>query len=116
MKFLNLELEVQHLPELDEGFVPLEAFFAAHQQLAKKPVCVAVERSRGQIGVWETALIGTPEYAEADAYYMDRLVKFLLWSWGGFKVSVCGDEAAAAVIAAAYSADGSRAFDKEFME
>ena len=116
MEFLNLELPVAHLPELDKSFVPLEAFFAAHQKLAKKPVCVAVERSRGQIGVWETALIGTPEYAEADAYYMDRLVKFLLWSWGGFKVSICGDEQAAARIAAAYSAGGSRAFDKEFME
>ncbi len=116
MKFLGLELEVTNRPELDEGYVPLEAFFAAHQKLAKKPLCIAVERSRQQVGVWETALIGTPEYAEADAYYTDRLVKFLLWSWGGFKVSVCGDEAAAAQIAAAYSANGSRAFDKDFME
>ena len=116
MKFLGLELPVTNLPELDNGFVPLEAFFAAHQKLAQKPVCVAVERSRGQIGTWETKLIGTPEYADADAYYMDRLVKFLLWSWGGFKVSICGDANAAARIAAAYSVGGSRAFDKDFME
>ncbi len=116
MNFLGLELNVKNLPELDKGYIPLEAFFAAHQALATKPVCVAVERSRGQVGTWETKLIGTPAYAEADAYYMDRLVKFLLWSWGGFKVSICGDEDAAAKIAAAYSVGGSRAFDKEFME
>ena len=47
MNFLGLELSVKNLPELDTGFVPLEAFFAAHQKLATKPVCVAVERSRG---------------------------------------------------------------------
>ncbi len=116
MKFLGLELNVKNLPELDKGYVPLEAFFAAHQALAKKPVCVAVERSRGQIGTWETRLIGSPEYAEADAYYMDRLVKFLLWSWGGFKVYICGDDAAAAQIAQAYSPAGSRAFDQDFMQ
>jgi len=116
MKFLNLDIPCKNLPELDAGFVPLEAFFAAHQKLAEKPVCVAVERSRGQIGTWETKVIGKPEYAEADAYYMDRLVKFLLWSWGGFKVSICGDDALAAKIAQAYSLDGTRAFDKDFME
>ena len=53
---------------------------------------------------------------QADAYYVDRLVKFLLWSWGGFKVSICGDDNVAAAIRAAYSEGGSRAFDKGFME
>ena len=115
MNFLGLDVPVQHLPELDGGFVPLEAFFAAHQKLAKKPLRVAVERSRGQIGVWETRLIADAAHADADAYYLDRLVKFLLWSWGGFRVSICGDDAAAQRIAAAYSADGSRAFDRDFM-
>lgn len=116
MKFCGLELPVNDLPELDPGFVPLEAFFAAHQKLAEKPLCIAVERSRGQIGVWETRIIARPDYAEADAYYVDRLVKFLLWSWGGFRVYVCGDEDMADVIVKAYSTDGSRAFDKDFME
>ena len=30
--------------------------------------------------------------AEADSYYMDRLVKTMLWMKGGFKVYVSGDE------------------------
>jgi hypothetical protein len=44
-------------------------------------LCIAVERSGGQIGTYETKIYGTPEMEQADAYYVDRLVKFLLWSW-----------------------------------
>ena len=116
MKFLNVEIPVKNLPELDGGFVPLGLFFKQYQKGAKKPLCIAVERSGGQIGTYETKVYGTPDMAEADAYYVDRLVKFLLWSWGGFKVYICGDEAVGARIRQAYTAGGSRAFDKGFME
>lgn len=116
MKFLNVEIPVKNLPELDQGFVPLGLFFKEYSKNAKKPLCIAVERSGGQVGVYETHIYGAPEMKEADDYYVDRLVKFLLWSWGGFKVSICGDDAVAATIRAAYSENGSRAFDKGFME
>ena len=116
MKFLNVDIPVKNIPELDEGFVPLSLFFREHQKGAEKPLCIAVERSGGQIGTYETKIHGTPEMREADAYYVDRLVKFLLWSWGGFKVMICGDDDMAAVIREAYSENGSRAFDKGFME
>ncbi len=116
MKFLNVEIPVKNLPVLDEGFVPLGLFFKSYQKNAVKPLCIAVERSGGQIGTYETKIYGTPEMKEADAYYVDRLVKFLLWSWGGFKVYICGDDAVAQTIREAYSDNGSRAFDKGFME
>ncbi len=116
MKFLNVEIPVKNLPELDESFVPLGLFFEHYERGATKPICIAVERSGGQIGTWETKVYGTPEMEQADRYYVDRLVKFLLWSWGGYKVTICGDEKLAQSIQAAYSKDGSRAFDKGFME
>ncbi|BFJ84922.1 ROK family protein [Ruthenibacterium sp. CLA-JM-H11] len=116
MKFLNVDIPVKNLPELDQGFVPLGLFFKEYSKNATKPLCIAVERSGGQVGVYETRIYGTPEMKAADDYYVDRLVKFLLWSWGGFKVSICGDDAVAETIRAAYSENGSRAFDKGFME
>ena len=116
MKFLNVDIPVKNLPELDQGFVPLGLFFKEYSKNATKPLCIAVERSGGQVGVYETCIYGTPEMKAADDYYVDRLVKFLLWSWGGFKVSICGDDAVAETIRAAYSENGSRAFDKGFME
>lgn len=116
MKFLNVEIPVKNLPELDKTFVPLGLFFDCYEKDATQPVCIAVERSAGQIGTWECKVYGTPEMAEADAYYIDRLVKFLLWSWGGYKVYVCGNDTLAAGVKAAYTENGSRAFDKDFME
>ncbi len=116
MKFLNVEIPVKNLPVLDEGFIPLGLFFESYRKGAQKPLCIAVERSGGQVGTYETKIYGTPEMKEADAYYVDRLVKFLLWSWGGFKVSICGDDAVAESVKEAYSENGSRAFDKGFME
>ena len=116
MNFLNVEIPVKNLPVLDEGFIPLGLFFEHYTKNAQKPLCVAVERSGGQIGTYETKIYGTPEMQQADAYYVDRLVKFLLWSWGGFKVFICGDDTVAKVIQDAYSTTGTRAFDKQFME
>ncbi len=116
MNFLNVEIPVKNLPELDEGFIPLGLFFKSYEQGAQKPLCIAVERSGGQVGTWETKIYGTPEMKEADAYYVDRLVKFLLWSWGGFKVSICGDDTVAESVKDAYRVGGSREFDKGFME
>ena len=116
MNFLNVEIPVKNLPELDQGFVPLGLFFKHYEQGATKPLCIAVERSGGQIGTWECRIYGTPDMKAADEYYVDRMVKFLLWSWGGFKVYICGDDAIAATIEKAYSVGGSREFDKGFME
>ena len=62
------------------------------------------------------------EAAPAPQKELDQTVHIIrvgllhLWSWGGFKVSICGDDNVAAAIRAAYSEGGSRAFDKGFME
>ncbi|MEG2813759.1 MAG: ROK family protein, partial [Oscillospiraceae bacterium] len=94
----------------------LSAFNKAFLKTAKKPLSVAVERSGGLISVYDTFVHGTEDMAEADNYYVDRLVKFLLWAKGGFKVYICGDEKIYNYIAKAYSKDGARAFDFDFME
>ena len=44
-------------------------FFKNYQKGAAKPLCIAVERSGGQIGTYETKIYGTPEMEQADAYY-----------------------------------------------
>lgn len=116
MKFLNVEIPVKNIPVLDPDFIPLGMFFHEYEKLAQKPLRIAIERACGQIGVWETKVCTDSEMQQANVYYVDRLVKFLLWSWGGFRVSICGDEKLADSIKEAYSETGTRAFDKNFME
>ena len=52
MKFLNVEIPVKNLPSLDQGFVPLGLFFSSYEAGATKPICIAVERSGGQVDVY----------------------------------------------------------------
>ena len=115
MNHLGIEVSVQNKPELDQGFIPLGKFNQAFLSTAKKPLGIAVERADGQMATVHTYVHGTPEMAEADHYYVNRLVKTILWMKGGFKIYVSGDEGVYNYLCKAYSAEGCQAFDWDYM-
>ena len=117
MNAYGLEIQVKNLPVLDPGFIPMAAFCRDFEKSAEngKEIAVAVERNQGQTAVRRFKIHGTPAMAAADAAYVDRTVKMLLWAYGGFKVMICGDDTVAKTIADAYKAGGSREFDANFM-
>ena len=115
MDFLGIEVPVKNVPELDPGFIPMGKFFSAFLSGAKQPLDIAVERAGGEVAVYRTFIHGTADLAAADRYYADRLVKFLLWSKGGFRVHIAGSDEIYEYIAAAYRKGGSREFDADFM-
>ena len=99
MKHLGIDVSVRNLPELDPNYIPLFPFYEpSFLKDAKKPLDIAVERSAGQVAVYKTFIHGTPEMAEADLYYVDRIIKTLLWLKGGFKVYISGDKAVSEAI------------------
>ena len=116
MQYLGINYEMKHAPKLDQSFIPFGVWREAYLASATKPIAIAVERNNGQISVQKTFIHGTPEMAEADYRYVERYVKFLLWSIGGFRVSICGCSELAQRLKAAYSATGERAFDYDFFQ
>ncbi|MDY5612540.1 MAG: ROK family protein, partial [Dysosmobacter sp.] len=114
MKRFGISVDVKNKPVLDPEFMPLLQFNRAFLKDAAKPVSIAVERADGQIATTNTFIHGTPEMADADRYYIDRLVKTELWMKGGFKVYV-NDRDIYDYLCGVYCADGARAFDWEFM-
>ena len=88
MKRFGISVDVKNKPVLDPEFMPLLQFNRAFLKDAAKPVSIAVERADGQIATTNTFIHGTPEMADADRYYIDRLVKTELWMKGGYKVYV----------------------------
>ena len=92
MNLYGIEINVKNTPKLDPGFIPLLKYNQAFLADAKKPVSIAVERADGQMASCDTFIHGTAEMAEADHYYINRLVKTILWMKGGFKIYVAGDE------------------------
>ena len=116
MQYLGVNYELKHKPILDPDFVPFGVWMKNYLEGATKPIAIAVERDKGQISVRQTKIYGTPEMAEADYRYVERYVKFLLWSIGGFKVYVCGCSEIAQKLQKAYTPEGERAFDYDFFK
>ena len=116
MQYLGINYEMKHAPKLDPTFIPFGVWRAAYLKDAKQPIAIAVERDNGQISVHKTFIHGTPDMAEADYRYVERYVKFLLWSIGGFKVYICGCSELAQKLQAAYKIGGEREFDFTFVD
>lgn len=115
MKLHGIDFDCRNLPVLDRDFTPLAKFSEVFLKTAKKPLCLAVERNDGLTAVFDTFIHGTPERFDADCFYTAQAVKLLLWTKGGFKVTVCGDEGVARHIRDLYAPGGARAFDAAFM-
>ncbi|MCG6926040.1 MAG: ROK family protein [Acidobacteria bacterium] len=80
------------------------------------PLVISLERAEGAISRFETRVFpdGHPR-AEANLMYAERIFKFLLWQWGGWKAWIGGPRAVGEHIKTAYSPDGARSFDFHFM-
>ena len=61
-----------------------------------------------------TMIHGTPEMYEADCYYIDRMVKTMLWLQGGFRVYI-NDKAMYDYLSSTFCKGGAREFDWNFM-
>jgi predicted NBD/HSP70 family sugar kinase len=109
-------------PPLDPNFFPIalgmrayaHATAAASQRI---PLALALERDDGQVSVFRTELLppGSPHDAATEVY-VERLVKFLLWQIGGWKLTVGGSHELGQRLARVYSHDGPRGFDVELFE
>lgn len=113
--------EMKHIPPLDVGFRP--AVLAYHTFLNEviasgksEPLIFGLERMDGSLSRFKTKIFAAdhPRAAE-NLFHAERLLKFLLWQRGAWKVYVGGAPAVGEHLARVYSHRGARAFDIEFM-
>jgi predicted NBD/HSP70 family sugar kinase len=104
-------------PPLDAAIVPAALWNRAYRAMgANQPLAIALERGDGAISVFRTAALPHEGACAAlNNRYVERLVKFLLWQKGGYRIAIAGPGEIAEAIRRAYSPTGSRAFDYEFM-
>lgn len=121
MRHELLLVKPQSVPPLHDEFRPAvlgnRAFAAAVKASGKAvPLRIALVRGDGSVSTFETEVFSSDaELAQANLTYAERLVKFLLWQRGGWKVIVGGPKEIGEHIKAVYSPSGERAFDYEFM-
>ena len=109
------------IPALDPDFKPAALANRAFLRLAKEsgnavPLVFALERGGAAITRYETVCL--PEshpQAALNLDYAERLVKFLLWARGGWRVIVGGPKSVGEHIRTVYSRTGARGFDFDFM-
>ncbi len=109
------------LPPLEPGFRPAAlANRAFRAEVAASgagvPLVFALERSDGAVSRYETVAFpdGHPR-AEANLVYAERIVKFLLWARGGWRLHVNGPTVVVRHLQAVYAPGGPRDFDVRFM-
>jgi len=109
------------VPPLHECFSPAvlvnRAYLKAVRDSGKGvPLTIALERHEGFVSVYKTECFDDSHEASRFNFpYAERLVKFLLWKHGGWRIVVGGPRRVGEHIRQTYSSQGARAFDAEFM-
>jgi len=115
---MSLTKPLQAPAPLDPGFLPAVAFNRHYLQSICAsgrgvPLVIGLERECGLVSRHETVVRST---ADAETLlYVERIVKFLLWARGGWKLHIGGPKAIGEALRKTYSARGSRKFDCDMM-
>ncbi len=112
----GISVEYKHIPVYDPSFIPFPVFIENFLKTARQPFAIALERDGKQIQVYDTFIHGTDEMFNADCLFAERIVKFMLYARGGFRIYICGNKKIYNYIKETYSQNGKRAFDFHFME
>jgi predicted NBD/HSP70 family sugar kinase len=111
----------EFVPPLDSGFRPA---VLANRQFRRAvdaagggvPLVLGLERADGSVSRFETRLFADADPRSAqNLVYSERLLKFLLWQRGGWKVYAGGPVAVGQYLEKCYAPSGERAFDARFM-
>jgi predicted NBD/HSP70 family sugar kinase len=114
-------VEPRFQPPLDAGFRPAVLANRAFRQEVEAsgrrvPLVLALERADGSVSRYEVQVFAESHpQVGANLFYAERLLKFLLWQRGGWKVYVAGPPSTGEYLARCYSPGGERAFDYRFL-
>ena len=109
------------ISELDPGFMPPVLAIKNYMQAVMRssnpvPVTILIERTQKTTSIYKTFVFNDKEHEdEANCFYIERLIKALLWIKGGWKIVFSGPESIGIYLKSIYSKNGLREFDREFM-
>ena len=109
--------QAQVSPILDPEFRPAALASRAFARVANVPVRLALEQADGSVFHHALAVLPAahPAAARANAFFVERWVKFLLWAYGGRTLYVDGPMAVTDSLAQHYREDATGKFDSEII-
>ncbi len=118
---MQIQVNPAVIPIFDPNFQPAVLVYQAFQKSLEQtgsgtPLIITIERGSGMTSVFKTKIFAEgPDSIKQNNAYVERIVKSLLWIYGGWKITVAGSDAVAAYIKSIYNTGGLRAFDSTFM-
>ncbi len=109
------------VPSLDHEFRPASLAMRAFREQARRAsnpqtVRMALEQTDGSVSHFVTEIFSeAANQFEANYQHIERIVKFLLWSRGGWRIYFDGPAQLAAKLTAHYSDDATGRFDSEIV-
>ena len=119
-KLLSLVKPKIVLP-LDDNFRPAVLWnysFLDSIHSSKKSVSltIGIEKEDDSVSVYKTKVfLDESNFAPSNYFYVEQLVKTLLWIYGGYKIIIGGSKKVGEYIKKIYSKEGKRSFDANFM-
>jgi predicted NBD/HSP70 family sugar kinase len=106
---------------LDEGYKPAYLFvrdflYDVDQSGKGQQLKIALERNNGYTYVYETRVFEDGYKDELNTFYVERIIKSLLWVVGGFRIYIYGSKHVYEQIKEIYKINGTRHFDVDFMQ
>lgn len=110
-----------YIPKYDKGFKPAIIALKEFNEKVEKSgeackLVICLERTNANNYIYEMNIFkDNTGHDEENFDFVERIVKSLLWIVGGYKIYVAGSKVLAEKLKAAYSDNGIRAFDYNFM-
>lgn len=106
--------------KLDSQFQPLSLVCRDMREATKEEgqdLVIAIERNKGYTTTYKTRIYKDGTGHDEDNFrFVERMAKALLWVAGGYKIIIAGSPVVGEKIKEAYTYEGLRAFDVNFME
>ena len=110
---------MKFVPKYDKEFCPIAEVLRSY----RKDVCAAphdtlkicVERNKGYNYRFSLEIYKDADKLETSYRVVERMIKAVLWTAGGYKIYICGSDYVFSRVKADYSLQGARAFDVDFM-
>ena len=107
------------LAPLDPAFEPIYRSFCAFGSRAKElngpTIRIALERNDSLVATQDMQILPEGVEDETNIRMVERMVKAMLWVYGGFRVTIAGSKTVYEGIKAQYCLGGKREFDFDFM-
>ncbi|MEG0271065.1 MAG: ROK family protein [Clostridia bacterium] len=104
---------------LDLTFEPIYRGLRAFDQEARKAggpeLRIALERNDGLVATHDMRILPAGQNDALNLSMVERMVKSMIWVYGGFRVTIAGSEAVYEGVKAQYCMGGTREFDAHFM-